>query len=318
MASAEKEVSFTEWLDANMKKGGADVPARLVTLLGLLERLREVPFLDIDKHNAKSGQQLIEHNGSVDAALTRVSVRSPVSENGRRSNNLHAWEKPLFTWLREAGFKECGGNVNEDLLLGAQTLAARRLLAINEDKPLVARYSIGTAVAVVEDILDQAQQKKRAKDVAEYLVGAKLELRFREGVVAPKNVNTPSLDQLADFRIGGTAIEVTTVERADKAHLDQIGEILHNTGLDVWLLTRKRDRERWQNAVEALFGEQAKRVAVADIETFVGQNTTEIGEFDPVETRATLARLFEQYTNRWLPQAGAGGLRIVDPEVYGE
>lgn len=168
------------------------------------------------------------------------------------------------------------------------------------------------------DILDQAQEKKRAKDVAEYLVGAKLELRFGEGVVEPKNVNTPSLEQLADFRFGGAAFEVTTVTSPDRAHLNKIEEILTNTGLELWLLTRKRDREKWQNAIDAMFGEQTSRVVVTDIETFVGQNTAEIGRFVAEETRATLAALFARYTERWLPAAGAGGLRIVDPEAYGE
>ena len=173
-------------------------------------------------------------------------------------------------------------------------------------------------MAVIGDILDQAQGKKRSKDVAEYLVGAKLELRFGEGAVQPKNVNTPSLEQLADFRFGGAAFEVTTVENPDRAHLNKIGEILANTGLELWLLTRKRDRERWQNAIDALYGDQGSRVVVTDIETFVGQNTSEIGRFVPEETRATLAELFARYANRWLPAAGAGGLRIVDPEAYGE
>lgn len=192
------------------------------------------------------------------------------------------------------------------------------LSLINEDKPLIARYSKGSAVAVICDILDQAQEKKRSKDVAEYLVGAKLELRFGEGAVQPKNVNTPSLEQLADFRFGGAAFEVTTAASADRAHLNQIGEILTNTGLELWLLTRKRDREKWQNAVDAMYGDQANRVVVTDIETFVGQNTSEIGRFVPEDTRATLAALFSRYTNRWLPATGAGGLRIVDPEAYGE
>jgi hypothetical protein len=58
-----------------------------------------------------------------------------------------------------------------------------------------------------------------------------------------------SLGQLADLRIGETAIEVTTVENPDQAHLGRIEKILHDTGLDVWLLTRKRDREKWQIAV---------------------------------------------------------------------
>ena len=313
MSFSQHEGSFTEWLDGYMVKGGADVPARLLTLLGLLERLRDLPVLDLDQHKADSGMQLIDHNGFVDKALNRFGAQSPVQEKGRRSNNLHAWANSLFAWLIAAGFQP--NSANDDLLTGAQAVAAKRLMLLNDEKPLIARYSKGTAVAVIADILDQAQEKKRAKDVAEYLVGAKLELRFGEGVVERKNVNAPSLGQLADFRVGNTAIEVTTVERADKSHLDQVTRILENTGLHVWLLTRMRDREKWQNAVDALFEAQAARIVVADIETFVGQNVSEIGVFRTEEVSATLARLFEQYTTHWLPPVGAGGLRIVNMET---
>ena len=314
MSFAEHEHEFTEWLDAKMKKGGRDVAARLVTLLALLERLKGSPVLSIDEHRAASGQQLVDHNHFVDQALARFGVQSPVQEKGRRSNNLQDWANPLFMWLADAGFKEGSVAENDELLYSAQAVVARRLTLINEDKPLIARYSMGNAVAVIGDILDQAQEKNRAKDVAEYLVGAKLELRLREGIVQPKNVNTPSLGQLADFRVGGAAIEVTTLKRPDPAHLNQIGEILRDTGLLVWLLTRKRDRERWQKAVESLYRDQLGRLAVVDIETFVGQNITEIGFFDPEDTRAALTKLFERYTNHWLPPVGTGGLRIVDPE----
>ncbi len=315
MSFAQYESSFTEWHDEYMMKGGADVPARLLTLLGLLERLRELPVLDLDQHKADSGMQLIEHNAFVDRALARFAVQSPVQEKGRRSNNLHAWANSLFAWLTAAGFQQ--NAPNDDLLLGAQAVAAKRLALINDDKPLIARYSKGTAVAVIADILDQAQEKKRAKDVAEYLVGAKLELRFGDGVVQPKNVNTPSLGHLADFRIGNTAIEVTTVERADKSHLDQITRILQNTGLQVWLLTRMKDREKWQHAVEALFDAQVLRIVVADIETFVGQNVSEIGKFQSEDVAKALSALFERYTTHWLPPIGAGGLRIVNMETGG-
>lgn len=297
-----------------MTKGGNDVPARLLTLLGLLERLREAPTLHIDAHKAASGMQLIEHNAFVDKALARFGVVSPVQEKGRRSNNLHAWVSSLFEWLGQAGFAKGQVAVNEDLLLGAQEVAAKRLAVINEDKPLIARYNRGTAVAIVTDLLDQAQEKKRAKDVAEYLVGAKLELRFGEGVVTPKNVNTPSGANLADFRIGNMAIEVTTVERPDKSHLDQLAGILGNTNLQVWFLTRLRDRERWQTAIDAMFEALSSRVVVADVETFVGQNITEIGKFRTDDVRAELARLFDRYSRHWVPQVGAGGLRIVSME----
>lgn len=314
MSFAAHQDSFIAWMDNHMMKGGSDVPARLLTLLGLLERLREVPELKIDKHMAGSGMQLVEHNGFVDKAIARFGVISPVQEKGRRSNNLHAWANPLFDWLRHAGFQEDHASANDDLLRGAQEAAAKRLAAINEDKPLVARYNRGTAVAVIADLLDQAQEKRRAKDVAEYLVGAKLELRFREGIVKPKNVNTPSGANLADFRIGNMAIEVTTVERPDKSHLDQLAGILANTELHVWFLTRLRDRERWQTAIDAMFEEQASRIVVADVETFVGQNITEIGGFQTNDVRGELSRLFERYSSHWLPSVGAGGLRIVSME----
>jgi hypothetical protein len=315
MSFAKYESSFTEWLDEHMMKGGADVPARLLTLLCLLERLRDLPVFNIDQHKADSGMQLIEHNAFIDRALERFAVASPVQEKGRRSNNLHAWANPLFAWLTNAGFQEDAPN--DDLLHGTQAVAAKRLALINDDKPLIARYSKGTAVAVIADILDQAQEKKRAKDVAEYLVGAKLESRFGNEVVKPKNVNTPSLGHLADFRIGNTAIEVTTVERADRSHLDQITRILQNTGLEVWLLTRMKDREKWQHAVDALFESQASRIVVADIETFVGQNVSEIGNFQSEEVTTALAALFDRYTTHWLPRVGAGGLRIVNMESGG-
>src|SRR5690606_27671783 len=142
----------------------------------------------------------------------------------------------------------------------------------------------------------------------------KLELRFREGIVKPKNVNTPSGANLADFRIGNMAIEVTTVERPDRSHLDQLAEILANTEFHVWFLTRLRDREPWQTAIDTTFGEPASRIVVADVETFVGQNITEIGGFQTNDVRRELSRLFERYSSHWLPSVGAGGLRIVSME----
>ncbi len=192
-----------------------------------------------------------------------------------------------------------------------ESIAASRLQVINEGKPLIARYNQGTAVAVIVDILDQAQKKKRAKDVAEYLVGAKLQVKFGEEAATPKNVNTPNRDRVADFQLGNAAIEVT-VNPPDNRHLNQIGEILRNTVLDVWLLVRRHDREKWQNAVDATVDKQIRgRVAVTDIETFVGQNVSEIAKFIPPITATTLSELFGVYNDRWLPEAGSSGLRIL-------
>jgi len=153
--------------------------------------------------------QLAQHNLYIKRALERAGVATPVKEFGRRSNNVAAWIGSLFHLLRDEGFDE-GDEQKRTLILEQLCgIASVRLDAINDAEPLLARFNRGTPMAVIADVLDQAQRKNRAKDVAEYLVGAKLQLRFGEDAATPKNVNTPNRDGPADFRVGNAAIEVT-------------------------------------------------------------------------------------------------------------
>lgn len=317
MSDAQQRDSFTRWLDTHTKQGEANVPARLVTVMALLERLQDNPTLNVRDHTAKSGMQLKEHNRYVALSLERCKIDSPLKESGRRSSNLQGWIEPLFDWLRSHGFVSASATEQQDMLFIAESLAAERLQIINEAMPLIARYNKGAARAIIADVLDQAQEKRRAKDVAEYLVGAKLQLRLGEDAARPKNVNTSNRDQPSDFPVGTAAIEVT-VNPADNRHLSQIERILRDTTLQVWLLVRLRDREKWQNVVDATLGERlADRVIITDIETFIAQNLSEIGGFDTAKVRRTLEALFRLYNERWLPEPGAGGLRIVsgDPNA---
>ena len=309
--------SLESWLNEHMQMGGEDKAGRLAVLMALLERVRDNPSsLNVSDHVKGAGNQLIDHNRYVKQALMRFSVTSPLKEYGRKSSNLGGWITPLFEWLKEHEFPSLATADQMAMLDSMEYAAASRLEAINQGKPLVARYNKGTPKAVIADILDQAQEKKRAKDVAEYLVGSKLQLRFGEDAAKPKNVNTPNRGQPSDFRIGNAAIEVT-VNSADSRHLSQIRTIFKDTTLHVWFLVRLKDREKWQNVLDATFGEQlAGRVAIVDIETFVGQNISEIGGFVAAKVVDTLGELFRVYNDRWLPEVGASGLRIIsgDPD----
>ncbi len=301
--------SFDGWLDEHMRQGERNIPGRLSTFMALLERLRVQPTLQVHDHLTASHAQLIEHNDHVARALERHGVTGVVEEFGRRANNVGAWIEPFFRWLTSAGFPEMSSGERDLYLDGLGTVAGTRLRAISEDKPLVARFGTGTAVAIIKDILDQAQDKKRAKDVAEYLVGAKLQLRLGPDVVTPKNVNTARGP--ADFCVGTTAIEVT-VNPPDSGHLDQLKSILCDTGLDVWLGVRSSLREKWDNVVDAAFESQHRnRVVVADLELFLGQNVSEIGKFEAALINETLVALFKRYNDVWLPGVGSSGLRIV-------
>ncbi len=307
---------FRKWLEEHMKQGRADTPGRLVTLMAALERLRDNPSLAQKDHVTPSGQQLIKHNRYVQAALLRRQLPTPLREFGRRASNLMAWIPSLLDWLETRGFVETTLEERAEFLEDMQAEAAERVRAIIEENPLIARYNLGASVAIIADILDQAQEKHRAKDVAEYLVGAKIQLKYGLDAADPKNVNTPSRERLADFRVGTTAIEVT-VGTPDDRHIEQIRGILADTRLEVWLLVRQRDRDNWQKKLDSVFGRSAPiRITVNEIEMFLGQNVTEIGKFDQGAVVATLKRLFSRYNEGWLPAAGSSGIRIDsrDPE----
>ena len=50
---------------------------------------------------------------------------------------------------------------------------------------------------------------------------------------------------------------------------------------------------------------------VAAVESFVGQNITEMGEFSARGRAARLQELFRLYNERWIAQVGTPGMRIV-------
>ena len=310
MPPKPKGDSFTPFLDEHMTK-----PGRLLALLGLLERLRIQSDLIKEEHLSPNHAQLVDHNKFVTLGLERFGLVSPLTKFLRRASNVGAWIGPLFEYLRSRDYENFTPPQRDALLDELAAATSVRVQHINEAQPLIARFNRGTAEAIVGDLLDQAQTKNRAKDVAEYLIGAKLQMIFGEAIVRPKNVNTPS--EHGDFQIGDVAIEVT-INQPDKRHLDQISRLIEDTSLQIWLVVRLTDREKWRNAVDAAFeSPQRQRILVTDVETYLCHNVTERGNFLATGTRDTLNRILDIYNDRWLPAAGAGGLRIVsgDPET---
>ncbi len=314
MMPEDTVAQFEAYLAEYMRLGRTsadDTPGRLAVLLGLLERLREVPLLEKEAHLTDSNQQLKSHDHYVKAGLARFGVKAPVSARGRRGIASGSWHPALLEWLSVRSFNSFDELERGALLDAIGRVVAARLGSLYEAKPLVARFNIGTAIAIVADLLDQAQEKNRAKDVAEYLVGAKLELRFGLDSVPRKNVNAPNVDRPADFQVGGTAIEVT-VNGPDSRHVEQIQRILADMTFDIWLLVRLRHCAPWRKAVAKSIAESERgRVAITGIETFVGQNVSEMARFEPTDVVQKMAELFAIYNGRWLPENGADALRIV-------
>ena len=310
-------LNMEDFVEKNMKKGSRFVAARLQTALALLEKLRDNPSLNLDDHLASKGSSGLEsHETFGNAAHKRLNLE-PINRNhGRRSSSLQDWGQKLLEILSEGGFADASPEARLTLIDLAQAALAAHLRSILEQEPLEVRVRGRTAEAVIRDLLKQAEDKGKSGDVAQYLVGAKLALRFnREMPVFPANKadrksRSDSEARLGDFEIENAVIEVA-VGLPDEKHVSQVAEALEDTDAEVWLLTRADRVATWKSELSSSEGLDIRRVVVTSVEAFVGQNVTELGEFSVKGKIVQLQALIELYNTKWVSQVGTPGIRIV-------
>ncbi len=308
--------ALESFLETHAKQSGRYVPARLQAALALLERLRDFPSLSLEAHLSQSGSAgLKSHETYGDKALERQNLQAINKTHGRRSSNLPAWGQDLLNIIADLNFAKASAQEKKTILDQAQAAIAAPLRTIIEQDPLEVRLRERTAEAVIGELLLAAQEKGKAGEVAQYLVGAKLSLRFdRDIPVYPANKSdrTSHFDpapRLGDFEIENAVIEVA-VGLHDEKHLLQIAEILEKSEAEVWLLTRSDRVAVWQTEIKASESIKYSRVVVASVEAFVGQNITELGGFSAKGKADQLRTLFKVYNDRWIRKVGTPGIAI--------
>jgi hypothetical protein len=317
MPHVAKPTNLENFLQTHAKKGGRFVPARLQTALALLERVRQYPSLSLGEHLSQPGSTGIkDHEDYGDKALERLHLQ-PINKNhGRRSSNLPGWGQQLLDAIAALGFTRAKRDARSRILDEAQQVFATALRTIIEEDPLEVRLRGRTAEATVRELLLAAEEKGKSGDVAQYLVGAKLALRLNRPIPvypANKSDRTSRFDpapRLGDFEIENAVIEVA-VGIPDDKHLRQVAEIQDKSDAEVWLLTRADRVETWQKELANTEDVQIKRVVVTSVESFVGQNITELGEFSAKGKVEQLKALFALYNTRWVAKVGTPGIRIV-------
>jgi len=310
-------LDLEEFLRNQMMKGGRLVPARLQTALALLEKLRDKPSLKLDEHLASKGSSGLEsHETYGNRAHDRLGLE-PINKNhGLRSSSLQDWGQELLDHLKAVGFESVAFDVQQKLLDTTQGLFAAQLQCILEQEPLEARVRSRSAETVVRELLAQAEEKGRMADVAQYLVGATLILRFdRDIPTHPVNKGDRKSfsDQEArkgDFEIGDLVIEVA-LGLPDEKHIAQVEAALEESDTEVWLLTRGDRVATWRNELERCDGLDMRRVVVTSVEAFVGQNVAELAAFSASERLSQFAKLIHIYNNKSIDQVGTPGIRVV-------
>jgi hypothetical protein len=308
-------IDLSVFIQRHMRLGERFVPARAQAALALLERLRDTPSLSLNDHKDPGSSGLRSHETFGEAAHKRLAIGRINRNHGRRSSSIGDWGQELLDHVARAGFAGAHAAQRSTLIDDAQECFAAIIRSVLDQDPILVRTRGRSVEAVIRDVLEQAENKGKSGDVAQYLVGAKLMLRLnREVPVHGSNLGDrrPRADDNArsgDFEIENATIEVAFGLPDDK-HVTQIADALQDTDAEVWLLTRHDRVATWRNEIDTTDSIDRKRVVVGSVEGFIGQNITEMGSFSITGKVTGLSALFELYNERWIAQVGTPGIRI--------
>lgn len=147
---------------------------------------------------------------------------------------------------------------------------------------------------LVRAVLQHAKASGKAGPVAEYLVGAKLSLRFPNKEIRNKRFSTSDSQAgfSGDFEIGSTTFHVTVAPMPEL--LEKCKGNLERESRVYLLVPDAQVVGARQNAELLAPG----RIAVESIESFVATNIDELSEFDGANLKSGFRRLLEKYNDR--------------------
>lgn len=270
----------------------------LCAAITVLERMRGKFPLENSDYLTRSGGEVSRMKAHVETVMARFNeTRRLPSEVGRTNRSTAALAKdivgaltalPSFAGLNERTRELVIHELHADLVKDMQWHLDRPALQIQVNLALA-------AALIVEDILEAAARKQIGGAVAQHLVGAKLALRFPNMVIPnhPYTAADVPTGRPGDFDLGDVVLHVTI--RETSGHIEKCKRNFRD-GKRPYLLVPK---DRILVADQMVKDNDAKgKVLVSSIESFVGQNVEEIGEFTQEGLKANMRALLEKYNFR--------------------
>ncbi|MHB1079272.1 MAG: DUF4928 family protein [Prosthecobacter sp.] len=157
--------------------------------------------------------------------------------------------------------------------------------------------------ATLQDLLLTAAIHGCCAELALGLVDAVLAKSFRREASISSTV-------AYEFFIGNVVIKVV-MDPLNHRHYEELKQRVTSSKREVWLLTRSDRTIGWRDAVRGTVKIPRGRVVVRSVESFVGQNITELAGFSAAGKVSQLKELFELYNTRWIAKVGTPGIRII-------
>lgn len=298
--SSERRRLFKEWLESLPKfpqTGHRPARGTIAAALVVLRRLENEFDLNIDSHLAKGGTQI---KGTGGASLAKVLQdfgvsKSYLSEGGRTNRGVRAQIESMLSCLRAMQLER---HCSEERRLVLQELGG---ILIEEVQAFFARKKLSvpydpnhTVWQLVHELIKVARNRGQAGPLAQYLVGAKLQLRYPDLAIRNDSFSTSDeqLGKGGDFEIGDTVFHVTVspMPAVYKKCLDNI-----TNGRRAYLLVPGDVEQGTRQLAEATSSGQ---ISVSSIESFVSQNLDELSEFQRDRLERQLGKLFACYNRR--------------------
>lgn len=295
----DSERLFEGWFESLRFHKSNQGPAKgtLAAALVVLERLKSSFDLQIESHTAEGGTQVSGVTGAaVQKILSRFGESRPfLAEGGRTNRGSRDEIKKMLAVLNSSSISMQDAKEQERLLDSFQQFVVRKIQEMQNRGGLRLSFSrTDTSWSIVHRLLSIAKSSEKGGPVAEYLVGAKLALRFPEIEIRNSSFTTADeqTGEPGDFFVGDTAIHVTIAPNA--GHYLKCKQNL-GKGMRVLLLVPDDMLEKERKNAKA---EVPNQIAVESIESFVSQNLEELSEFTNTKRLAGLRRLISIYNER--------------------
>lgn len=291
--------SIENWF-GKLKRYAGNFPAKgtIGGALVVLESLKHQFVLDIDAHTASGGSQIKGASGATVNKILAIfgETRPFIKEGGRTNRGLRGDIKSLLDSLTGLNLEKLSPEDRDAALVCCQRFLVDKVGEFHGKKRLEFEYTSNRSTCqLISDILDKARETGKEGPVAQYLVGAKLSLRFPDMSVSNESSSTAD-DQSGrqgDFHLGDTVLHITVAPMPPV--YEKCRQNIAN-GLRPILLVPTRRLTGARETIETMLGHAP--VMVFDIESFISQNLEERSCFTNKGRTQGLKALLEIYNRR--------------------
>lgn len=298
--SADTLIVVNEWwsgLRTYAQNNNLPAKGTVAGALVVLERLKNTYQLDVKEHVTKAGSQIAgAGKGSTQRILARFGEnRAFLEEAGRTNRGLINEVSQLLVALERAELEHISIDERNDVLTTVQQWLVDKVGEyFNRQRVTFTYQSHNTSWQAIHELLQQAKSVGKEGPVAQYLIGAKLALRFPDLDIRNDSYSTSDTQSglPGDFQVKKMVFHVTVSpmpSHFDKCKTNLLQGYHPNLVVPYRLFVGTR-----QNADNVAPGQ----INVRSFEDFVSQNLDELCAVSEGEVVSGFRRLLDVYNQR--------------------